>query len=308
MTGTSGRPVGWRPCSDLSLERADPLRGTAGRGERWLLVEVDGGWGKHAFLSSRLDPTLADRFVTHVERAGIRTLAIRRTGLRADQRRAQRTWSWAFVDARPGHEQIRWGSVDDPADLLALPLDGSAGVPSDQPVLCVCTHARHDQCCAVRGRPVVEALADAYPEQTWECSHLGGDRFAATMVVFPEALLFGRVEAADATRLVERYRQGLVDVRTFRGRASLTNVEQAAQSYLRDLTGDDRVDAFRTVSHTEHAGGWTVVLDHGTERVVVELGAELSEPLLSTCSATHAVRVRQFVLRSVATPVPAPPG
>jgi len=302
MTGTHGRPAGWRPCSDLSLERADPLRGTAGRGERWLLVEVDGAWGKHAFLDSTLDPVLADRLVSRVERAGIRTLAIRRTGRRADERRAQRTWSWAFVDARPGQEEIRWGSVDDPSRLLDLPLDGSAGVPSTEAVLCVCTHARHDQCCAVRGRPVVEALAAAYPEQTWECSHLGGDRFAATMVVFPEALLFGRVQAADATRLVERHRRGLIDVGTFRGRTSLTNVEQAAHAFLRDLSGDERIDAFTTVSHTEHGDGWTVVLDHGPDRVVVELGAELSDPMLSTCSATHSVQVRQFVLRSLAYP------
>ncbi|MBO9555678.1 sucrase ferredoxin [Cellulomonas sp.] len=301
-TGASARPPGWRPCSDLSLARGDPLRGTAGRGERWLLVEVDGGWGKHAFLDSTLDADLADRLVRRVERAGVRTLAIRRTGLRADVRRAQRTWSWALVDARPGHEEVRWGSVDDPAELLDLPLDGSAGVPSADPVLCVCTHARHDQCCAVRGRPVVEALAAAHPDLTWECSHLGGDRFAATMVVFPEALLFGRVEPADATRLVERYRAGRVDVPTFRGRASLTNVEQAAHAFARDLTEDDRIDAFSTVSHSEHPGGWTVVLDHGTERLVVELGAELSEPMLSTCGATHTVRVREFVLRSLGTP------
>ncbi|GIG20445.1 hypothetical protein Cch01nite_11690 [Cellulomonas chitinilytica] len=306
MTGTSRRPAGWRPCSDLSLERGDPLRGTAGRGERWLLVEVDGAWGKHAFLDSTLDADLADRLVSRVERAGIRTLAIRRTGLRADVRRAQQTWSWAFVDARPGHEEVRWGSVDNPVALLDVPLDGSAGVPSSEPVLCVCTHARHDQCCAVRGRPVVETLAAAYPELTWECSHLGGDRFAATMVVFPEALLFGRVEEGDATRLVERYRAGRVDVGTFRGRASLSNVEQAAHAFARDLTQDDRIGAFTTVAHTEHDGGWTVVLDHGPDRLVVELGAELSEPMLSTCGATHTVRVRQFVLRSLATPGPLP--
>ena len=29
------------------------------------------------------------------------------------------------------------------------------------------------------------ALAEAHPEETWECSHLGGDRFAGTMVLLP---------------------------------------------------------------------------------------------------------------------------
>ena len=46
--------TGWMPCSDRSLERDDPLAGTAGYGERWFLVEIDGAWGEHAFFQSRL--------------------------------------------------------------------------------------------------------------------------------------------------------------------------------------------------------------------------------------------------------------
>ena len=38
----------------------------------------------------------------------------------------------------------------------------------------VCTHGTRDACCAVRGRPIVAALARALPEQVWECTHLGG--------------------------------------------------------------------------------------------------------------------------------------
>ena len=168
MTGTTPRPrpqpaPGWLPCSDRSIERDDPLAGTAGYGERWFLVEIDGAWGTHAFLQSQLDPALARALVTRIESAGIRPLAIRRTGRTADQRRGQKVWRWAAVDARVGHESVRWGSVTDPAELLTVPLDGSTGVRSDDPVICVCTHARHDQCCAVRGRPVVTALAQAHP-------------------------------------------------------------------------------------------------------------------------------------------------
>ena len=48
-----------------------------------------------------------------------------------------------------------------------------------EPMLLVCTHGVHDTCCAVRGRPVAAALARRWPEATWECSHVGGDRFAA---------------------------------------------------------------------------------------------------------------------------------
>jgi hypothetical protein len=291
---------GWAPCSDRSLERGDPLPGTAGLGERWLLVEIESAWGPHAFFSSALDARIAGVLVARAEAAGIRPLAIRRTRLRAEERRSQTSWRWALVDCRPQSTSIRWGRVDRIEELLDVPLDGSAGEPSDDPVYAVCTHARHDQCCAVRGRPVVEALARSHAEQTWECSHLGGDRFAATMILFPHGLLYGRVPASDADAVVRRYAEGRVDRRYLRGRTSLSTVAQAAEEFARVQSGDDRTDAYRTVSEHAHPHGWTVELDHDGERVVVEVGERLSEPLLSTCAATVLQRVREFELRSLA--------
>ncbi|UAJ78139.1 sucrase ferredoxin [Leifsonia sp. ZF2019] len=291
--------AGWLPCSDRARERGDPLAGTAGLGERWLLVEIESGWGRHAFFDSALDPAVGAALVARAEAAGIRPLAIRRTGLRAEDRRGQRSWRWALVDARPGRAAIRWGRADTERELLALPLDGSAGVPSDRPVYAVCAHARHDQCCAVRGRPVVQALAAAHPDETWECSHLGGDRFAATMIVFPHGLLYGRVPAAEAGQVVARYAEGRVDPRYLRGRTALSTVAQAAEAFARDHSGDDAIEAFRVLEEHAHPHGWTVRLAHAGGAVEVEVGERLSEPLLSTCAATVAHRVREFVPVSV---------
>lgn len=295
----TGAVEGWMPCSDRSLERGDPLNGTAGFGERWFLVEVDGAWGAHAFLQSRLDPALARQLVSRIEGAGIRPLAIRRTGRRADERRAQRHWRWAAVDARPGRESLRWGVVDDPRELLEVPLDGSTGEPSSESVICVCTHARHDQCCAVRGRPVVAALAKRYPAETWECSHLGGDRFAATMIVFPQGMLYGRMRAHEAPAVIEQHAAGVADPRFLRGRVSLPNVAQAAIGFAAAAVDDHRIDAWAYLSHSEHDNGWTVALRHGSEPVLVELAETMSEPLLSMCSAVRAAPVREFALRSI---------
>jgi hypothetical protein len=291
---------GWVPCSDRSLERNDPLAGTGGFGERWFLVEIDGSWGPHAFLNSRLEPELARSLVRRIEGAGMRPLAIRRANRRADARRAQSEWRWCIVDTRPGLESARWGSVSDPAHLLNVPLDGSAGTASDDPVICVCTHARHDQCCAVKGRPVATALAETFPEETWECSHLGGDRFAATMIVFPAGLYYGRATVDDAPGIIGLYREGRVDPRTFRGRSSSPNVVQAAEAVARGETGDDAIAAFAHRSTETEAGGWRVTFDHGAGEVVVRLGASTSAPLLTTCEATVALPVRGFTLVDVA--------
>ena len=290
---------GWLPCSDRSLERGDPLLGTAGYGERWFLVEIDGAWGAHAFLQSPLDPGLARALVTRIESAGIRPLAIRRTGRTSLQRRAQTEWRWAAVDARVGHERVHWGMVTDPADLLTVPLDGSTGAASTEPLICVCTHARHDQCCAVKGRPVVTAIAQAHPDGTWECSHLGGDRFAATMIIFPHGLYYGRVTGAEAPGIVDDYRDGRIAPLWFRGRSSLPNVVQAAAAFARANRGDNRIDAFEYRSWTESGGVHTVSFDHNGEHLTVRLAETKSAPLLSTCAAGNPQPVREFELRSV---------
>lgn len=292
----------WEPCSDRSLERGDPLAGTGGFGARWLLIEIDGAWGAHAFFQSRIDPALGRTLVRRAEAAGIRPVAIRRYGRRADERRGQKTWRWALADARPGLETVRWGAVDDPAALADVPLDGTAGTASDRPVLLVCTHARHDQCCAVRGRPVARALADAFPDETWESSHLGGDRFAATMLLLPHGLYYGRVATSDAASIVERYLRGEVVEEHFRGRSSLSNVAQAAQSFARASSGDDRIDSLAPLREQRSVDGWRVDLAQDGGIVTVRLRETMSAPLLSTCSATRPAPVRQFTLESISQP------
>lgn len=300
LPATFGPSAAWEPCSDRSLERGDPLAGTGGYGARWLLIEIDGAWGTHAFFQSRLDPAIGRAIVRRAEAASIRPVAIRRFGRRADQRRAQHQWRWALADARPGLESVRWGVVDDPAELLDLPLDGSAGILSPRPVLLVCTHARHDQCCAVRGRPVAQALARAFPEETWESSHLGGDRFAATMIVLPHGLYYGRVPTAAAPGIVDGYLGGEVVEEHYRGRSSISNAAQAAQSFARRATGDLRIEAFSPLGEERTADGeWRVDLAHDGGAVTVVLHETMSAPLLSTCAATRPASVREFALQSM---------
>ena len=293
----------WQPCSDRSRERDDPLAATGGRGLQWFLVENEGAWGTRAFLDPPFDVELGRGLVTRIESAGMRPLAIRRTGRHPERlnRTAPQRWRWAFVDSRPGHETVRWGEVDEPQQLLDVPLDGSAGVASDRPLFAVCAHARHDRCCAVRGRQVVTQLAEAFPDETWECSHLGGDRFAGTMILFPHGLYYGRVDDGDAARIAESYRAGRIEEAFYRGRSSLTHPVQAAQHYARTAFGDDRVDAYAPLGEEWHDRGdgharWTVTLADPAGPITVELAEAHSAPLLSTCTATRPGRVRQWNL------------
>ncbi|MBV5244691.1 sucrase ferredoxin [Mycolicibacterium sp. PAM1] len=292
MTATK-RP----PCSEQSLARDEPMYGTASAGSSWLLLELEGGWGPSAFLESpgSIEPDLGRAIVRRAEAAGMRIAAIRRHGRRSPAPR----WRWFVAKADVGRHALFSGEVDEARDYLDVSLDGSDGAATDGPLVAVCAHGRHDQCCAVRGRSAVSAISAAYPESTWECSHLGGDRFAATMLILPEGLCYGRVDSTDAAELVRLYCDGRLDDRFLRGRTSLPHAVQAAQHFARVAYGDDRIEAYPLVSMEGGDDTVRVVLAAGPGPIEVVLDVVMSEPLFSQCRAATAGPVRTFTLRSL---------
>lgn len=296
-----------RPCSDQSAERDDPMFGTASAGSSWLFLELAGPWGPSVFLTSPsiMEPELGRAIVRRVEATGMRIVAIRRPGRRS----ATPRWRWFIVHAEPGAETVHHGEVDDPSGYLDLALDGSDGEPSSEPLVAICAHGKHDQCCAVRGRAATSAIADAYPDWTWECSHVGGDRFAATMLVLPHGLCYGRVDSvADPADIIHRYTQGRLVDSLLRGRTSLPHAVQAAQHFVREKTDEDRIDALMPLDVERSDHRIHVRLSGSDGPIDVTLAERLSDPLLSTCGARVPGRVRQFVLVSMtfATASPTP--
>ncbi|HTI76208.1 MAG TPA: sucrase ferredoxin [Mycobacterium sp.] len=287
------------PCSDQSLARNDPMYGTASAGTSWVLLELAGGWGHSAFLHSPaiIDPELGRAIVHRFERAKMRIAAIRRHG----RRPATPRWRWFVAHAEIGNEALYSGEVEDPREYLDLAVDGTDGSLSTDPLVAVCAHGRHDQCCAVRGRSACKVIAAEYPDFTWECSHLGGDRFAATMLVLPDGLCYGRVDSADSAELVRLYLEGRLDNRFLRGRTSLPHAVQAAQYFAREAYGDDRIASLSPLDVHKEEGRIRVVLSGDSGPIEVLLHEEMSEPLLSQCDAKVSGSVRTFTLAAIAS-------
>lgn len=285
------------PCSDQSLTRNDPLYGTASAGHAWAMLELSGGWGQSAFLDSPaiIDRELGRAICRRIEAARMRVTAIRRPGRRPETPR----WRWFIAYCDEGQEALYHGEVDGPRNYLDIALDGSDGERVAGPLVTVCAHGKHDQCCAVRGRSAAADIAAEYPELVWECSHLGGDRFAATMLVLPEGLCYGRVDSTDSAGLVRLYLDGRLDHRYLRGRTSLPHAVQAAQHFARDALGDNRIDALSPLSVEHRPDGIHVVLAAEPGPVEVVLAEKMSEPLLSMCRASAAGSARTYVLVSV---------
>ena len=285
-------------CSVRALARGDSPVATAPPAQRWLLVEQPGPWGRDALTQSRFDPGVSPRLAARARAENVRLLLIRRP----DGRQADSGRRWAVVDARPGRERLTWAVRREDADLLEVPWDGSVGSPAEQPVYLVCAHGGHDACCALRGRPLARALPAGDPDAVWECSHLGGDRFAANVLVLPHGFYYGQVPA-DGAELVAAHRRGEVALPWLRGRAGLPPAAQAAQHLLREKTCLLRFDDLpvRDVGRLTEAGAaverFAVTLAGPDGPVVVTVESRPSdESVLLTCRATHPAHSRTWRL------------
>jgi hypothetical protein len=232
-------------CAAVSVALGEPCYGTASQVRRWILVEQPGPWGSDAVGESRLPAAVATALKRAARAAGARLLLIRRHG------RSAPTDLTAFaVVSTPEVRRVERLPFTDPAELLDVdwsPLRRLApvgGAPHADPLYLVCTNGKHDACCAELGRPIAAALSEAHGAAVWEVSHVGGDRFAATVVCLPEGLYLGRVRPGNAVRLIDDLRAGRLDLAHLRGRSSSPFVAQAAEHLLRvdrDLTGVDDI-------------------------------------------------------------------
>lgn len=283
-------------CAPAAQHRGEAVTGTATPVTRWLLVEQPGAWGRDAARESGLDPNVAGQLLARLDTHGIRLLMIRRYGRAVPGPR-----TWAYVDSRPGAERSSWGSVSADAELLDIALDGSDGTPSAAPIYLVCTHGRHDACCAIRGRPVAAALHAARPEQTWECSHVGGDRFAANLVVLPHGFFYAHLNDRTALEVVEAYERGAVEPGLLRGRCTFPGPVQAAQHFARLHTGAIALDALTPLDvATLTDSTWRVRLAGTRGDLDLTVAAARTPPARLTCSGRQDVVATSYQLVSLA--------
>ncbi|MGY2701405.1 sucrase ferredoxin [Nocardioides sp. HB32] len=233
----------WR-CAAESLLRDERVAGTATHVRTWLLLEHVGPWGDDALLDARLPDGLGAALKQQAKAYRAKILLIRRFSSKPDGD-GVRVFA-AYADAaRP---RIETGVLGDEREVLDLDLTafregGSSGLTAyDGSLFCVCTNGRHDACCAERGRPVAKALDAAHPEETWEVSHIGGDRFAANLVVLPHGLYYGRLDPVSSIAVAGAHLAGELDLDHLRGRASYPMAVQAAEVELRRELGATRED------------------------------------------------------------------
>ncbi len=256
-----------QPCSRIWDDLDVAAWGTAAQARLVVALEQNGSWGRTAATESHLDPQLGGRLDGLVAGMGGRLLLIRRPGRHpAVSPSAPAKPSRQCYVARTGPDGwLVSARLADPSVLLALTathLENAAetarllgGRVDSRPVLLVCTNGRRDTCCAVRGRAVAGATADAMaaaassnrPRAVWETSHTGGHRFAPTAVLLPWGRMLARLDAELGVAVLTEAARGelpasILGPRHDRGPMHLDPVEQAAEAWARHAETRTRLD------------------------------------------------------------------
>jgi hypothetical protein len=290
--GGSGEPF---RCGSSARDRADPQLGSAPQFRRWLLIEHRGPWQVDALAGSQISPPVLTQLLSTARAQNARPLLIRRPG-RSDPA-APRSWAVAYENGA-----VRWGTWREDDELLAadVAMTGDAPPPggaTDQ-VLLVCAHGVHDVCCALRGRPVAAALAREWPEATWECSHVGGDRFSANLVVLPDGVYYGYLDAETAVATVRSHLRGEVVVEYLRGMTRAAPPAQAAIAAVHQRLGPfgARDVVVAQLDHTS-PGVWHVTLtvpDPLAGPITVKVTSRRRAPAQLTCRAAGETPAAEY--------------
>ncbi|KQT97869.1 sucrase ferredoxin [Sanguibacter sp. Leaf3] len=240
IDGASRRPprVG---CARISRDLDEPMAGAAGRSDAWVLVEHPGPWPSEAPQG-----ILPGAVLAHLEQPGVRVVLIRRPRSRTVTRPV------CFVaSTHPDSPWVRRFEIETYDDLLTVDVATAvagdrpaAGEPHDLPLVLVCTHGRRDVCCAELGRPLLPGMAARDDVDVWECTHVGGDRFAANVVLLPHGLHYSRLVDQSAAEVLDAYVDGRVVSEHLRGRSAFSQPAQVAEHAVRRRTGITEVDGF----------------------------------------------------------------
>ena len=250
------------------LADREPLAGSAPFARAWLVVEHPGPWGRQALTDSRLPEAVVQHISEAEAQSPLRFLAARR--IDHDRRLGESSLSrrvWlAHCDPRSG--ETRTVTIDDLQQILEWDLAAltegrfpDVGERLDEPVEFICTHSKRDSCCAVLGRERIAQVPPPLHDRVWECSHLGGHRFAATSVFLPSGRVYGRLPRSDSAHTWELAEP---DPQHLRGSSYLPPALQAAEAAVRiqaHLTEFDNLG----VEEVRSAGDFVTALVTGLE-------------------------------------------
>jgi hypothetical protein len=265
---------------------AESLAGTAPHAVAWIAVEDRGTWAARAVRESAT--TWLRDLDARAAALEVGVMLIRRPG-RAGREPVDHR-QVILATTLPGEAAAETITLDRDEDLSDLYLEALAagelpgrGEPVDEPILLVCTNGRRDPCCSVAGRALADRLSAVRPGAVWECSHLGGHRFAPTALSLPSGYTYGRLTLETGLQLLRQPMSAPPLVEHCRGRTTWDALGQAAELAVR--AGEPQLDADAVTVSVLDEDQRQVTVAGGRRHVLTLQRSPVPEPRAISCGA-----------------------
>lgn len=226
-------------CREATLSIGEPMAGTASYAEQYIFLSWPKPSWQHKAMQSVGLPESLGSWLEELNKTR------QKTQLRLIHRHDTTDWQ-VEIFIYPGAHHY---SQVPPHQIMTVLSQHFSNQPNStykknnlsQPQLFICTHGRHDKCCAKFGQVVFQEFQKEISSQQanidlWESTHLGGHRFAATGITFPSSNMYGRMMAEDVPVLVEYILHDRVFAPYYRGKANLSPVEQVAEAFAHQIS------------------------------------------------------------------------
>ena len=163
----------------------------------------------------------------------------------------------------------------------------------------VCTHARHDACCGLHGRPIAAVLAESHGDLAWECSHVGGHRLAGNVVLPLDGTYYGRVDVEVASTLVADHFGGTVTAANLRGFSWMDGPAQVVAVEAHRRWGPATSGSItKATCATLSAGRWRVELEADVPlpaAITAEVEEQVGPPAALSCGSSPEPTIQRVI-------------
>ena len=227
-------------CSDASRARSESFYGTVPCVDTWLLIEYPGPWLPRGIIDSSLPLSV---------KAKVEAMPLRHRVLLIRQGHTNMGRLRCFVVHSREHSSAIWEfQIEHYEELLNIDVDGpSEQFRVDHSLYLVCTDGRHDKCCSKYGLPAFRTIQERMGHSAWQCSHVGGDRFAANVLLFPFGLYYGQVCPKDVDPLLDSSLRHQIYLKNLRGRSCYQRPAQVGEYFVRRESGLIGLDQLKLI-------------------------------------------------------------
>lgn len=228
-------------CALIARAQKEPLIGTATAFDHFIAIEVAGPWPRKVWQAETVPTDLP----TVLAQAEARGLKLRAQALVPDETTPQgrtrllyfrRPANW-FAFYEKAEFVLPTAQVAALVDALLTPTADLTPFKTYRQTnstgrdILVCTHGSRDACCGKFGYALYTALQQqgAQGVRLWRTSHIGGHRFAATLLDLPSGHYWGHLDPVHLPLLLNRSGDLNALLSCYRGWAGLNKIEQIAE-------------------------------------------------------------------------------